>query len=313
MNFVRGSRPRGQPNRPIATASHELRSPRLWLLAVGELAIAASIAAAVLSKPDTSASGHDHMIGMAMPAPPLHWGWVEFASVAVMLLGLAWWWHGSRAPAALAVVAGIGVLVTSEPMRILATQSHLVAMAAMELVLVALPLTVLAALPHREPRPVRGATTWRSWSTMVACGTGVLYGGSILVLHLPPVHQRGMASGVVPLWIPLVLGLIGLAYWVAVLRTSGRVPVALRRAVLVGSQEVAAFVGLLAIFGAWAPMSDESPLGITAAWDQRLGGLLMMITCAAVAIPTVRRLSVESETAPHQLGSQPTEATTRSS
>jgi hypothetical protein len=32
------------------------------------------------------------------------------------------------------------------------------------------------------------------------------------------------------------------------------------------------------------------PLGISAAWDQRLGGVVMMATCAAVAIPIAHSL-----------------------
>jgi len=109
--------------------------------------------------------------------------------------------------------------------------------------------------------------------------------------HLPSVHHGGMEIAEIPLWVPAVLALVGVAYWAAILRTEGRVALKVRRAALLGAQELAAFVGLLAIFGAWAPMDDESPLGISPTWDQRLGGLLMMATCAAVAIPIARRLA----------------------
>jgi len=93
-----------------------------------------------------------------------------------------------------------------------------------------------------------------------------------------------------PLWMALVALVIGVGYWMAVLRTDGRVPVRVRRAVLIGAQEVAAFIGLLSLFGAWGAMDHDSPLGLSAAWDQRLGGVFMLATCAAVAIPMVQRI-----------------------
>jgi hypothetical protein len=53
---------------------------------------------------------------------------------------------------------------------------------------------------------------------------------------------------------------------------------------LFGAQELAAFIGLLSLFGAWGAMAH------TSAWDQRLGGLVMMATCAAVAVPLGRKI-----------------------
>jgi hypothetical protein len=91
--------------------------------------------------------------------------------------------------------------------------------------------------------------------------------------------------------VPVGLTLVGLCYWTAVLRTAGRVALKVRRAALLGAQELTAFVGLLAIFGALMPMNDASPLGIPQTWDQRLGGVLMLVICAVVVIPIARRLT----------------------
>jgi hypothetical protein len=97
--------------------------------------------------------------------------------------------------------------------------------------------------------------------------------------------------GLVPLWVPVVLTLLGLCYWTAILRAAGRVALKVRRAALLGAQELTAFVSLLAIFGVLMPMNDESPLGIPQTWDQRLGGVLMIVICAAVVVPIARRLT----------------------
>jgi hypothetical protein len=92
--------------------------------------------------------------------------------------------------------------------------------------------------------------------------------------------------------VPAILAVVAVcALEFAVLRTGARVPVRIRRAVLLGAPEVAAFIGLLSWFGAWGAMGQTSPLGISSAWDQRLGGLFMIATCAAVAIPLLRRLN----------------------
>jgi len=47
---------------------------------------------------------------------------------------------------------------------------------------------------------------------------------------------------------------------------------------------------LLSLFGAWGAMAHSSPLGISMVWDQRLGGVFMMATCAAVTIPIASRI-----------------------
>jgi hypothetical protein len=80
-----------------------------------------------------------------------------------------------------------------------------------------------------------------------------------------------------PLWAALVALALGVAYWCGVLCTADRITTRARRMLLLGAQEVAALIGLLSLFGA--------------TWDQRLGGLLMMATCAAVTVPLARNIS----------------------
>lgn len=72
--------------------------------------------------------------------------------------------------------------------------------------------------------------------------------------------------------------------------TCGLWTITIRRAALFGAQEVAAFIGLLSLFGAWGAMAHTSPVGISMVWDQRLGGVFMMATCAAVTIPIASRI-----------------------
>ena len=118
----------------------------------------------------------------------------------------------------------------------------------------------------------------------------LLYSVLLIVIHLPAVHSRSAELDSVPLWVVALALAIGMAYWPAVLRTVGRVPTQIRRAALFGAQEVAAFIGLLSLFGAWGAMAHSSPLGISMVWDQRLGGVFMMATCAAVTIPIASRI-----------------------
>jgi hypothetical protein len=74
------------------------------------------------------------------------------------------------------------------------------------------------------------------------------------------------------------------AYWFAVLCTADRMTTKVRRVLLFGAQEVAAFIGLLSLLGARGAMDH------TSTWDQRLGGLFMMAACAAVTIPPARKI-----------------------
>jgi hypothetical protein len=263
-----------------------------WVLAVIELIAALVIARLIVWSDQTPESGHhDHgMPPMPMAAEPAvpaaHWGLLEYTAIGVAAATLIWWLLRRRAAPALLAALAVTVLAASPAMRMLATQSHLIAMVALELLLVIVPLLVLSALPTFPDRRVTGSGGW----TVLAVAAALLYSALLIVIHIPAVHRRGAELGSAPLWMALVALVIGVGYWMAVLRTDGRVPVRVRRAVLIGAQEVAAFIGLLSLFGAWGAMDHDSPLGLSAAWDQRLGGVFMIATCAAVAIPTLQRI-----------------------
>lgn len=269
-------------------------SLRLWLLAAAELAAAALVAKLMVSGSQRASTVEHHdipgMPGMTESIPPApHWDWGEGAALGVALAAFVWWRRSKRSIAALCTAAGLVVLAASQPIRVLATQSHLVAMTALEILLVFVPLLVLAALPARRVQADELSGPRGLW-TLLTGVAAMLYAGLVLVIHLPPLHHRSAQIGLVPLWVPAVLTLVGCFYWTAILRTDGHVTLNARRAALVGAQELMAFVGLLAIFGAGTSMNHANRLGISQAWDQRLGGMLMMVACAAVAIPIARRL-----------------------
>jgi hypothetical protein len=263
---------------------------RTWLLAAAELAAAVLLARLIAWTAHTPASAHGHghemsdMPGMAgmsnMPgkaaAPAADWGWLEYTAIAVTAAALVWWLLLRQSVAAVPAAAGAAVLAASPAVRVLAIQSHLIAMVELELLLVVVPLLLIAA-------------TSRNW-TVFTVVAALLYSALLIAIHLPAVHSRNTEFGSVPLWVVAVALSIGLAYWSAVLRTAARVPAKIRRAALFGAQEVAAFVGLLSLFGAWGAMADGSPLGISMVWDQRLGGVFMIATCGAVTLPIARRI-----------------------
>jgi hypothetical protein len=272
----------------------EQRRPhaRTWLLAAVELAAAIVVARLIGWTAQTPASapvgdhGMSGMPGMAV-APTAHWGWMEYTAIGVAAAALAWWLLLRQPVAAMPVAAGAAVLAASPAIRVLATQSHLIAMVELELVLVIVPLLVLVAANPRAERVSARRSRNLTVFTVVAA---LLYSALLIVIHLPAVHSRGAELDAVPLWVVALALAIGMAYWPAVLRTAGRVPTQIRRAALFGAQEVAAFIGLLSLFGAWGAMAHSSPLGISMVWDQRLGGVFMMATCAAVTIPIARRI-----------------------
>jgi hypothetical protein len=272
----------------------EQRRPhaRTWLLAAVELAAAILVARLIGWTARTPASapvrdrGMSGMPGMAA-APTAHWGWMEYTAIGVAAAALAWWLLLRQPVAAMPVAAGAAVLAASPAIRVLATRSHLMAMVELELVLVIVPLLVLAAA---NPRAERLSARRSRKSTVFTVVAALLYSALLIVIHLPAVHNRGAELDAVPLWVVALALAIGMAYWPAVLRTAGRVPTQIRRAALFGTQEVAAFIGLLSLFGAWGAMAHSSPLGISMVWDQRLGGVFMMATCAAVTIPIARRI-----------------------
>ncbi|MCW2686106.1 MAG: hypothetical protein JWR37_996 [Mycobacterium sp.] len=264
-----------------------------WLLAGLELIAALALARLIVWTDRAHAPGHTGhgMAGMpgmaAPPAPVARWGSSEYASIGVAVVALGWWLLGRQAVAAIVAAAAVAVVAAPPAVRVLAAQSHLIAMVALELLMVIVPLLVLSA--WRRPGDWAPAPGWGGGWTLFAVGTGLLYSALLIVVHIPAVHHRGGELGSTPLWLAVVATAIGIGYWAGVLRTAGRVPTSIRRAVLLGAQEVAAFIGLLSLFGAWSGMGHDSPLGISAAWDQRLGGLFMMATCAAVTIPLIRR------------------------
>jgi hypothetical protein len=159
-------------------------------------------------------------------------------------------------------------------------------MVVLELLMVLIPLLILNALPRpSETRPTGGCA-----SLSLTVGSALAYSALLIALHIPAVHHRGVELGAVPAWVALAAMVIGVGYWFGVLNTNAVVSVRVRRAALLGAQEVAAFIGLLSLFAAWGTAHHHSPVGIPAVWDQVLGGLVMMATCAAVAIPLARRM-----------------------
>jgi hypothetical protein len=119
------------------------------------------------------------MPGMTEPNPPApHWDWVEATALAATLAALVWWWRSKHPLAAASTAAGLAVLATSRPVRVLVTQSHLVAMTAMEILLVAVPMLALAALPSR-PVPAEDAIKWGgAWATLTGV-SATIYAGLV--------------------------------------------------------------------------------------------------------------------------------------
>jgi cytochrome c oxidase assembly factor CtaG len=250
------------------------------------LIAAITVARLIVATDHPEPAEHQHMPGMGGPVPVAHWGWVEFTAIAVAVAALIWWLVSRRTIPAVLAGAALTVVAASGPVRIISTQSHLVAMVALEVLLVLAPLLILTA-----NRPSGSSRRPNIGWTVCAGTAGVAYAALLIVGHVPAVHRRAAEIGAAPLWIAIVALAIGICYWFAVLRTGARVPLAIRKAVLLGAQEVAAFIGLLSLFGAWGAMGYTSPLRISPAWDQRLGGLFMIATCVAVAIPLYRRLT----------------------
>jgi hypothetical protein len=267
--------------------AHSRPAPLTWVIAVAELVAAFVVARLILHSSDAApmpAMAHHHDMGamtmpMTMPAAAVSWQPLDIAALAAAGAAALWWLLRRSAVAAGVAAAALLAVSVSAPVRTLATGSHLIAMVALEVLMVLVPLLVVSVLP----RP-RGGLPW----TALAIGAAVLYAGLLIGIHLPAVHNSGITAA--PVWLPLVAALVGIGYWYGVLRTDTVVAPRTRRMVLVGAQEVAAFIGLLSLFGAWGTMDHDSPIGLPGAWDQRLGGLFMIATCAAVAIPIARRI-----------------------
>jgi hypothetical protein len=249
---------------------------RTWLLAAAELSAALIVVRLFgwIQHPQTACHHHGNaMAGMPnmseSTAPQIHWGLLEYVSIGAAVAALGWWLVRRESVAAVVAVAALATFAASPAVRGLASQSHLIAMVALELLMVACPLLLL----REPPRPSVCRPARRSGWTMFGAASAVLYAGLLIAIHLPAVHRHG-AGG--PLWVAAVELVIGIAYWFGVLCTADRVTTRARRVMLLGAQEVAAFIGLLSLAGA--------------TWDQRVGGVFMMATCAAVTIPVARKI-----------------------
>ncbi|HET7741989.1 MAG TPA: hypothetical protein VFL67_15190, partial [Mycobacterium sp.] len=207
-------------------------------------------------------------------AAQIHWSVTSLIAAALTGSALVWWAATrARTPAVLTAV-GLVWLGVSEPVRMLALQSHLSGMAVLEALLVGVPLLLVSA--WRAPTRHRGQSSlWTMWVIAFAGLSSAL----LIALHLPGLHDRGAELDLLPVWLPILIVSIGTGYWTAILGTAGSVRPALRRGALVIGQEVAVILGLAALI---AP----SPPSL----DQRLGGLLMISTCAAVTLPLLKRL-----------------------
>jgi hypothetical protein len=287
----------GQFELGAVAVRHTRPSALVWALAAVEVMAAVAVAWLISrNDPSSVSSPHAHngadgvpMPGMSAAPDNVHIGWLEYTAGGLAAFGILWWLLLRQASLAMLAAIAVAVFASSPAVRLLATQSHLVAMVALDLLLVLAPLLALSALKRigsaRAPQTSRGI----GW-TVFTLGAALIYAALLVVAHIPAVHHRGIELGSVPLWITVVAAVIGIGFWFGVLRTNGRVPTNVRRAALLGAQEVAAFIGLLSLFGAWGSAHD-SPLGLSAMWDQRLGGILMMATCAGVAIPIARGLT----------------------
>jgi hypothetical protein len=268
-------------------------STRTWIIAALEL-LGALVLARVLVWIDRTAGQHQEhgmapMPGMAdEPAPQPHWTWPLYIAGVAAVAAFIWWLVRGQTVAALVGVAAVTIFVGSHPVRTLAAQSHLIGMIALEVLLVLVPLSVLMALPHAADTGSPGCR--RAGWMLLTGGSALAYAALLIAIHVPGVHHHGGAGNVAPLWLAITAPMIGVGYWFGILRTAAVLPLRARRASLIAVQEIAALVGLLSLFSAWGGVGHAGPLGIPAAWDRALGGLVMMVTCAAVAIPIVRRM-----------------------
>lgn len=276
----------------VSRVDHGLRLSRgVWIAAAAEIAVALGVGTLILrtgQTTDASGNGSSSMADMhASLSPQFLWHpgiLIAAGTTAAMLI----WWSASRARiAAILAAAGLVGLSASETVRTMAAQSHLVAMAALEALLVAAPLLLVAALQRNQP--TTGSRHSRSWTAWVIIAVA-LNSGLLIALHLPTVHSRAAQLGVVPLWLTLLVVVVGLSYWGAILITGGRVRLALRRGALIIGQEVAGILGLAALLRPFSHMQHTNPLGLSTIMDQRLGGILMLVTCAAVTLPIAKHL-----------------------
>ena len=267
-------------------------SPGLWIASAIEIAVAVGVSAIILRAGHSPSLGDVHGSGMAsmhsQHSVEIPWHAATFVVALLTVTALIWWLATrARVPAILAAAGLIG-LCTSTPLRILAARSHLVGMAMLEVLLVAVPLLIVAAAPGRAPSngSRRSATAW----LFVA----VLANSALLIaLHLPAVHDRGARLDGVPLWLAILVIAVGSGYWAAILLTARYIRAAVRRGALIVGQEVGAILGLATLVGSGPHLRHPGAFGMSATLDQRLGGVLMLITCAAVTLPIAKQLELQ--------------------
>jgi hypothetical protein len=162
-------------------------------------------------------------------------------------------------------------------------------MAVLEVLLVGVPLLLLSGWT-----PLTGRGRPISSTAWVVC-VAVLYSLLLVTLHLPSIHDRGASMDLLPWWLPMLVVITGIGYWTAILTTAGSVRLAVRRGALVIAQEVAFVLGLAALIAPSPAMQHTNLLGLSPTMDHRMGGLLMIVTCAAVALPLLKRLDARRE------------------
>lgn len=269
----------------------------VWMAAVTEIVVAVAVGAILVHYHSTPPTDHRAMHIMAEPytAPEAHWMTTTVVVAACTMVAALVFWACKRARvAAMLAAVGLSSAAMSEPVRAMSLQSHTVAMAALEVLLVAAPLVTMSARRERGNVVVGRSIPW-----MGAVGLAVvLYGMFAVALHVPAIHDMSRTATAVPLWLSGAALIIGLLFWAAILLTERRATETFRRNALILGQEVTMILGLAALFVPSPYMQHANPLRLTASADQRIGGLLMVATCAAVTLPLVRRL-------PKQLPTQP--------
>jgi cytochrome c oxidase assembly factor CtaG len=286
MSLRAGDVPKVDHTRPL--------SPGVWIAAAAEIAVALAIATLMLRTGGTApATGHAAPGMSDMRSSSAHesgWDPVLFVAAGLTVAAMFWWLATrARIPAILAA-AGLAGIGTSETVRVMALHSHLVGMAALEALLVGVPLLLVATV--RQDPHTAGAGHSRICTAWVLIAVA-LNSALLIGLHLPPVHNRGAHLDIVPLWLTLFVVATGLAYWGAILLTAGRVGPAWRRGALIIGQEVAAVLGLAAVLRPSPHTHHCNALGLSPTMDQRLGGVLMLVACAVVTLPLAKRSELQ--------------------
>ncbi|MDT5219721.1 MAG: hypothetical protein QOF15_1826, partial [Mycobacterium sp.] len=198
---------------------------RTWLVAALEI-IGALILARVIVWAEPPGMQHgDHNMAMpdmaSAPGPDAHWTWPVYTAIAVTWAAAVWWLLSRQAAAAVVCAIGLMTCAVSQPVRVLATQSHLIAMVVLESLMVLIPLLVLTALPRPSKTRLISGRAWLS----LTVGSALAYSALLIALHIPAVHHRGVELGAVPAWVALGAAVIGLGYWFGFLNTSAVVSV----------------------------------------------------------------------------------------